>query len=197
MLSTVFHSLLRKIEENWWYINCTALFIFLGCSGTESTKCPTVPAPDDDGWLLSRGNWSTLRKLAPVPLCPLKIPHDMSRARIPATAVGSRRLTAWATARPDSTVTTPSLKLFNNKQHKISTAFLAVSKFAWAFLRLTLWHYVNWALLWWEQLNIGIAQTALNGRLPCCFNKIRETVYKLKSKCMSLCKVDFVICQYG
>jgi hypothetical protein len=44
-----------------------------------------------------RGNRSTRRKRAPVPLCP---PHDLTRARTRVAAVGSRRLTAWAMARP-------------------------------------------------------------------------------------------------
>jgi hypothetical protein len=35
-----------------------------------------------------------------VPLCPPQIPHDLTRARTRAAAVGSRRLTAWAMARP-------------------------------------------------------------------------------------------------
>jgi hypothetical protein len=46
------------------------------------------------------GNRSTRRKPVPVPLCPPQIPHDMMRARTRAAAVGSRRLTAWAMARP-------------------------------------------------------------------------------------------------
>jgi hypothetical protein len=52
------------------------------------------------GMRTDRGNWSTLRKPAPVPLCSPQIPHDMAWARTPAAAVGSRRLTAWAMARP-------------------------------------------------------------------------------------------------
>jgi hypothetical protein len=47
---------------------------------------------------ISRGNRSTRRKSAPVLLCPLQIPHDLTWARTRAAAVGSRRLTAWAMA---------------------------------------------------------------------------------------------------
>jgi hypothetical protein len=43
---------------------------------------------------IGRGNRSTWRKLAPVPLCPPQIPHDLTWARTRASAVGSRRLTA-------------------------------------------------------------------------------------------------------
>jgi hypothetical protein len=49
---------------------------------------------------IGRGNRSTRRKPAPVPLCPPQIPHDLTRARTRAAAGGSRQLTAWATARP-------------------------------------------------------------------------------------------------
>jgi hypothetical protein len=41
-----------------------------------------------------RGNRSTLRKPAPVPLCPPQIPHHQSWARTQAATVGSQRLTA-------------------------------------------------------------------------------------------------------
>jgi hypothetical protein len=46
-----------------------------------------------------RGNRSTRRKSSPVPLRPPQIPHDMTRARTRAAAVGIRRLTAWTMAR--------------------------------------------------------------------------------------------------
>jgi hypothetical protein len=49
---------------------------------------------------IGRGNRSTRRKPAPGPLCPPQIPHHLTRARTRAAAVGSRRLTAWAMARP-------------------------------------------------------------------------------------------------
>jgi hypothetical protein len=42
---------------------------------------------------IGRGNRSTLGKPAPAPLCPPQIPHDLTRARTRAAAVGSRRLT--------------------------------------------------------------------------------------------------------
>jgi hypothetical protein len=52
------------------------------------------------GGMLGRGNPSTRRKPAPVPLCPPQISHDLNRARTWAIAVGIQRLTARATARP-------------------------------------------------------------------------------------------------
>jgi hypothetical protein len=52
------------------------------------------------GMKIDRGNRSTRRKPAPVPLCPPQIPHDQTRARTLAAAVGNQRLTAWAMARP-------------------------------------------------------------------------------------------------
>jgi hypothetical protein len=47
-----------------------------------------------DGMKIGRGNRSTRRKSAPAPFCP-QIPHDQTRARTRAAAVGSQRLTAW------------------------------------------------------------------------------------------------------
>jgi hypothetical protein len=46
------------------------------------------------GIKIGRGNRSTRRKPAPVPLCPPQIPHDLTRVRTRAAAVGSQRLTA-------------------------------------------------------------------------------------------------------
>jgi hypothetical protein len=48
------------------------------------------------GMKIGRGNRSSRRKPAPAPLCPPQIPHDQTRARIRAAAMGSQRLTAWA-----------------------------------------------------------------------------------------------------
>jgi hypothetical protein len=39
-------------------------------------------------------------KLVPEPLCPPQIPHGLTRDRTRASAVGGRRLPAWAMARP-------------------------------------------------------------------------------------------------
>jgi hypothetical protein len=55
------------------------------------------------GMKIGRGNRSTWRKLASVPLCPPQILHDPTWARIRAAAVGSRRLTAVAMAHPGFT----------------------------------------------------------------------------------------------
>jgi hypothetical protein len=65
---------------------------------------PIVPVPDDYdngeiGGMIGRGNQSTLRKPAPVPLCPPQTPHAVwmwTRA----AAVGIQRLTYWAMAWP-------------------------------------------------------------------------------------------------
>jgi hypothetical protein len=58
-----------------------------------------VPAPGDyddgeiGGMMIGKGNRSTRRKPAPVPLRPPQTPHD-ARTRTRAAAVGSQRLTA-------------------------------------------------------------------------------------------------------
>jgi hypothetical protein len=92
----------RLIYYYYWYRG--------GWSPIGSTRhCghqwPIVPAPGDydngqiGGMMIGRGNRSTRRKPAPVPLCPPQTPHA-ARRRTRAAAVGSQRLTAWATARP-------------------------------------------------------------------------------------------------
>jgi hypothetical protein len=52
------------------------------------------------GMRIGRRNWSTRRIPTPVPLRPPQIPHDLTWDRTSSAAVGSRRLTAWAMARP-------------------------------------------------------------------------------------------------
>jgi hypothetical protein len=81
----------------------------LGPLGTAATNRPIVPAWDDHdngeiGGMNGRGNRRTRRKPAPVPLCPPQTPHA-ARTRNRAAAVGSQRLTAWATARPPPFIT--------------------------------------------------------------------------------------------
>jgi hypothetical protein len=55
----------------------------------KDDECVTV-----GGIRIGRGNRSTRKKLAPVPLCSPQIPHYMMRARTWAAVVGSRQLTA-------------------------------------------------------------------------------------------------------
>jgi hypothetical protein len=62
-----------------------------------------------------QGNRSTRRKPTPVPLCSPQIPHDLIRARTWAATVGSRRLTAWAMARPSY-----NLNTFRNSLHQVA-----------------------------------------------------------------------------
>jgi hypothetical protein len=77
----------------------------LGSSATVGLLYQPRMLDDDDygavgGMRIGRGNRSTRRKPAPVPLCPPQIPHNLTWDRTRAAAVGSRRLTAWAMARP-------------------------------------------------------------------------------------------------
>jgi hypothetical protein len=56
----------------------------LGPLGTSATNWPIVPASDDyedeefGGIMIGRGNLRNRKKPAPVPLCPLQIPHDLT-----------------------------------------------------------------------------------------------------------------------
>jgi hypothetical protein len=70
----------------------------LGPLGTAASNRPIVPALDDYddgeiGGMIFRGNQSTRRKPAPVPLCPPQTPHAAWTQTL-ATAVRSQRLTA-------------------------------------------------------------------------------------------------------
>jgi hypothetical protein len=87
-------------------LDCSLIFLIgivgggvqLGPLGTAATNWPIVPAPGDyddgeiGGMLIGKGNPSTRRKPAPVPLCPPQTPY-VARTRTPAAAVGSQRLT--------------------------------------------------------------------------------------------------------
>jgi hypothetical protein len=71
----------------------------LGPLSTVATKRPIVPALGDyddgeiGGMMIGRGNRSTERKPAPVPLCPPQTPHA-AQTRTWAAEVGSQQLTA-------------------------------------------------------------------------------------------------------
>jgi hypothetical protein len=75
---------------------------------TSATIWRVIPTPDDDDGDDDDGNWcgavsgmrtgggnrSTQRKPAPVPLCPLQIPHDLTWDQTWATTMGSQQLSA-------------------------------------------------------------------------------------------------------
>jgi hypothetical protein len=71
----------------------------LGPLGTAATNRLILPAPgnyDDEeigGIMIGKGNRSTRRKPAPVPLCPPQTPHA-ARTRTWTASVRSQRLTA-------------------------------------------------------------------------------------------------------
>ncbi|PNF15140.1 hypothetical protein B7P43_G15577 [Cryptotermes secundus] len=74
--------------------------VILSPFGTvATTRLPYQPQMIADG-ICDRGNRSTRRKPAPVPLCPSQIPRDPTWARARAAPVGNRRLTASIVARP-------------------------------------------------------------------------------------------------
>jgi hypothetical protein len=73
------------------------------------------------GMKIGRGNRSTRRKPAPVPLCPPQTTHAV-RTRTRAAAVGSQRLTAWTTARPSTPL--KNTPILDYVQHGIFLSFL-------------------------------------------------------------------------
>jgi hypothetical protein len=80
---------------DWVHLVCRPLFAPLYQSQMTDDECEAV-----GGMRIGRGNRSTRRKPAPMPLCPPQISHDMTWARTRVAAVGTRHLTAWAMARP-------------------------------------------------------------------------------------------------
>jgi hypothetical protein len=82
------------------YIGIVGSGVQLGPLCTAATDRLIVPAPGDYvdgeiGGIIGRRNQSTRRKPAPVPLCSPQTP-DAGRKRTRAAAVGSQRLTTWA-----------------------------------------------------------------------------------------------------
>jgi hypothetical protein len=76
------------------------------------------------GMRISRGNRSIRKKPVPVPLCPPQIPYDLTRVRTRDSAVGSRRLTAWAMAWP-----CPFRKMWHsalNRRRLLSSEFFPI-----------------------------------------------------------------------
>jgi hypothetical protein len=67
------------------------------------------------GMRIGRGNRSTRRQPAPAPLWPSQIPHYLTWDRTRAAAVGSRRLTDWAMARPNGVGVTKEDKLLYDR----------------------------------------------------------------------------------
>jgi hypothetical protein len=81
----------------FYYLVCEAI----GTAATPGLLCqPRVIVKQMECRLAGETNRSSRRKPAPAPLCPPQIPHDYTRVRTRAAAVGSHRLTAWALARP-------------------------------------------------------------------------------------------------
>jgi hypothetical protein len=147
------------VESNWVH---SALRPLIGR--------PIVPAPGDyddgdiGGMMIGRGNRSTWRKPAPVPLCPPQTPHA-ARMRTQAAAVGSQQLTAWVMARPYHVLAVTIIHVNTNGevtgseygevcwmgkcgQHGISVCGLSMVWFHFSFflvlgtLRLSVWLHI-------------------------------------------------------
>jgi hypothetical protein len=69
------------------------------------------------------------KKPVPVPLCPPQIPHRLTRDRIRASAMGGRRLTAWAMARPSLAPYTSFLVVPKHKIYVLSPSGLLAKYF--------------------------------------------------------------------
>jgi hypothetical protein len=124
--------------------------IQLGPLGTAATNRPIVPVPGDYddgevGGTIGKGNRSTLRKPAPMPLCPQQNPHA-ARSRTRAAAVGSQRLTAWATARPKTLVSIHACVNWEIR-HRIIRRVLSVSLIIITHIGTPIYHCLIYAVL--------------------------------------------------
>jgi hypothetical protein len=77
------------IDSTWIFSYCRPLFGQLYQSRLIDDECGAV-----GGMSISRGNRSTRRKPAPMPLSPPQIAHDVTWDRTRAAAMGSQRQTA-------------------------------------------------------------------------------------------------------
>jgi hypothetical protein len=83
----------------FFFIGIVGGGVQLGPLGTVATNRPVMPALGDyddaeiGGMIIGRGNRSTWRKPAPVPLCPPETPHA-AQMQTRTAAVGSQPLTA-------------------------------------------------------------------------------------------------------
>jgi hypothetical protein len=93
----------RHTDFLFFLIVIVAGGVQLGPLFTAATNRTIVSAPGDYddgeiGGMIGKGNRSTRRKPVQIPLCPPQTPHA-ARTRTRAAAMGSQRLTAFATAR--------------------------------------------------------------------------------------------------
>jgi hypothetical protein len=97
--TTLIIKLQRIVVHHIFLIGTVGVGVQLGPLGNAATHRPIVPAQGDydngeiGGMMIGRGNRSTRKKPAPVPVCPPQTPHA-ARMRTQATTVGSQRLTA-------------------------------------------------------------------------------------------------------
>jgi hypothetical protein len=88
---------MSRSEQNTLLIGIVGGGVQLDPLSSAATNRPIMPAPGDFddgeiGGMIGRGNRSTRRKPAPIPLCPPQTPHA-ARTQTRAAAVGSQRLT--------------------------------------------------------------------------------------------------------
>jgi hypothetical protein len=81
------------------------------------------------GMRTGRGNGSTRRKPAPVPLCPSQIPYELTWAQNWPAAVGIQRLTAWAMERPPSMCINKLLQQFSDRTNALRLIMSVMNKY--------------------------------------------------------------------
>jgi hypothetical protein len=131
------------------------------------------------GMKIGKGNRSTWRKPAPVPLCPPQITLDQTQDWTRATAVESQRLTAWAMAWPIM-----KLSMYIMPPETIAMAYLKVPAVSNAntetsqtldIITLILLEYLSWRL--WNLVCILFYWLIYAYKIMFCCCHIRHLVF--------------------
>jgi hypothetical protein len=111
---------LLLVGWDWVYLVLWPLLAYCTSPRWHDGDCGAI-----GGMKFGRGNRSTRRKPAPVPLCPPQIPYDQNRPRIRAAAVGSQRLTAFFAGCLTCCWT---LKMQTERYYQLKTRFYQASR---------------------------------------------------------------------
>jgi hypothetical protein len=128
-----------------------------------------------------RGNASTRRKLASVPLCPPQIPHDPTWDRNRAAVNIRRQLTTRAMVRPGFvSITRPILEFLSSWVHEFMRTFLNTRSISynWIPCHFTT-HFLSTSLIWFWYPN---SHRISDPRILSILNTRREQIHILMSE---------------
>jgi hypothetical protein len=81
-----------------------------------------------------------VEKPVPVPLCPSQIPHGLTRDRTRASVVRGRRLTAWAMARPETSL---QAAVFRHEASYVPTGVVSSKREVVMFIAMRILNIIN------------------------------------------------------